>query len=76
MKISPFWRNTLIVLVLANVLWWAWAHDHLRLLGMGPTPVAEPQRLGQQVNPEALTLRPSGKSDSNDKPQGAPGKTD
>ena len=59
MKISPFWRNTLIVLVLANALWWAWAQGHLRLLGLGPTPVEEPHRLGQQVNPEALTLKPA-----------------
>jgi hypothetical protein len=58
MKPNHFWRNTAIVLVLANLLFWAWTQGHLRLLGLGPTPVEEPQRLQQQVNPDGLTLRP------------------
>lgn len=59
MKPTPFWRNVAIVLVLANLLLWAWTQGHLRLLGLGPVPVEEPQRLQQQIHPEGLTLRPA-----------------
>jgi hypothetical protein len=59
MKNTPFWRNSLIVLVLANLALWAWTQGHLRVLGLGPAPVEEPHRLQQQVNPEALTPKPN-----------------
>ena len=58
MKPTPFWRNLAFVLVLANLLLWAWTQGHLRLMGLGPVPVEEPQRVQQQINPEGLTLRP------------------
>ena len=61
MKIPTVWRNALIVLVLINVLLWAWSQGHLRLIGLGPVPLEEPHRLQQQVNPEALTIRPAAK---------------
>ena len=57
MKIPTPWRNTLIVLVLLNLLLWAWTQGHLRLIGLGPDPLQEPQRLQEQVNPDGLTLR-------------------
>lgn len=51
------WRNWLLALIVANVLFWAWAQGALRWLGVGPTPVQEPQRLQQQVQPQGLQLR-------------------
>ena len=57
MKIPTPWRNALIVLVLLNVLLWAWTQGYLRLIGLGPETLQEPQRLQEQVNPDGLTLR-------------------
>lgn len=45
-----------LVLLLANGLFFAWNHELLRGLGMGPTLQGEPQRLTQQINPEAVKL--------------------
>ena len=59
MKPTHFWRNAAIVLVLANLLLWAWTQGHLRMLGLGPKPVEEPQRMQQQIQPEGLTVRPA-----------------
>lgn len=57
MNPTPFWRNLALALVLVNLLLWAWTQGHLRLLGLGPKPVEEPQRMQQQIQPQGLTLR-------------------
>jgi len=57
MKPSVFWRNAFLILVLINLLFWAWTQGYLRLLGLGPRIVEEPQRLQQQVQPEALQIK-------------------
>lgn len=57
MKPAAFWRYLLLALLLANLLFWAWSQGYLRLLGLGPTQVEEPERLQQQVAADALTLR-------------------
>lgn len=57
MKPTPFWRHVAFVLVLANLLMWAWTQGHLHWVGLGPVPVEEPQRMQQQINPEGLTVR-------------------
>jgi len=49
-------RSAVLLLFVANVAWFAWAHDWLRPWGFGPSSQAEPQRLKQQVQPEALRL--------------------
>ena len=53
-------RLWLIVLLLAaaNALFWAWAHGYLQALGWAPERVREPERLEQQINPDALRVLP------------------
>jgi hypothetical protein len=43
-------------LVIANVLFWAWSNDALRMFGWGPNDPREPQRVEEQLRPEALRL--------------------
>jgi hypothetical protein len=50
-------RNWLWALVLANLLFWLWTEGHLRWLGVGPKPVQEPERVQEQIRPEALKLK-------------------
>jgi hypothetical protein len=50
-----------IALLLLNLWFWAWSGGHLRRLGFGPTDPREPQRLENQVRPEALQLLPNPK---------------
>jgi hypothetical protein len=49
-------RWALILLVLANVGYFAWSHGHLDSLGLAPVEQREPQRLTKQVAPEVLRL--------------------
>jgi hypothetical protein len=49
-------RLLVLTLILANGLYFAWAHGLMRAYGFGPTPQSEPQRLAGQINPEALRL--------------------
>jgi len=46
------------LLVLANALFWAWSQGHLQAFGWAPERLREPERLEQQVNPEALRVVP------------------
>jgi hypothetical protein len=59
MKHPFFWRNTAVVLVVINLLFWAWTQGYLRLLGVGPQRVQEPERLSAQLQAEAMTLKPA-----------------
>jgi anti-sigma-K factor RskA len=59
MNSNNFWRNALIALAVVNVLFWAWTQGYLRWLGVGPTPVREPHRVENQVDPELLTIKPA-----------------
>ncbi|HEY0201251.1 MAG TPA: SPOR domain-containing protein [Burkholderiaceae bacterium] len=44
-----------ILLLLANAVYWAWGHGYLVDMGFAPpADQAEPQRLAQQIRPEAL----------------------
>ncbi len=49
-------RLLVLVLLLANGAYFAWSHDYLRAYGLGPAVPNEPQRLAQQVKPEAIVL--------------------
>ncbi len=49
-------RIAVLVLLLANAAWFAWAQDLLRPWGLGPSSQAEPQRVDQQIQPEAIRL--------------------
>jgi hypothetical protein len=50
------WRTLALVLLLLNALYWAWGEGWLLPYGFGPTPQREPQRLAQQIRPEAITV--------------------
>lgn len=47
------------VLLLANGLFFAWSGGYLRAYGFAPAVQSEPQRLQQQIHPEALVLLPT-----------------
>jgi hypothetical protein len=49
-------RFLVLVLVLANSVYFAWSQGLLQGFGLAPAPQTEPQRLGQQIKPEALRL--------------------
>ncbi|WP_156030318.1 sporulation protein [Thiomonas sp. FB-Cd] len=49
-------RTIVLLLILANLGFFAWSHGYLRAAGLGPTTVGEPQRLRQQIHPERLTI--------------------
>lgn len=47
-----------LLLAAANALFWAWAQGHLQVFGWAPERVREPERLEQQINPDALRVLP------------------
>lgn len=49
-------RFFVLLLLLANGVYFAWSQGLLRAYGFAPAAQAEPQRLTQQVRPEALRL--------------------
>ncbi|OZB64296.1 MAG: hypothetical protein B7X31_04305 [Thiomonas sp. 13-66-29] len=49
-------RSFVLLLILANLAFYAWSHGYLRAAGLGPHDVAEPQRLTQQIHPERLVI--------------------
>ncbi len=49
-------RVLVVVLVLANALYFAWSHGHLASYGFAPVAQAEPQRLAQQIKPEQMRV--------------------
>lgn len=57
MNPSSFWRNAVVVLVLANVLFALWTGGYLGFLRLDPNPLREPERLDNQVAPEAVQIK-------------------
>lgn len=49
-------RQFVGLLLLLNALYWSWAQGWLLPYGFGPLSQREPQRLAQQIRPEAITL--------------------
>jgi hypothetical protein len=49
-------RLLALALLLANGLYFAWGNGLLLAYGFGPTQQSEPQRLAQQISPEAVRL--------------------
>jgi hypothetical protein len=49
-------RLLVLALVLANGVYFAWAQGLLRPYGFAPVQQNEPQRLSQQLHPEAVTI--------------------
>lgn len=52
-------RWTLALVVLANLLFFAWSQHWLAPLGLAPVAEGEPYRLQEQLHPEAIVLRPA-----------------
>ncbi|MBL0421228.1 hypothetical protein JI739_12790 [Ramlibacter sp. AW1] len=55
-------RTFVLLLLLLNAAWFAWAQGLLRPWGLGPAEVSEPYRLEQQVRPELLRVQPRAES--------------
>jgi hypothetical protein len=51
-------RLLVLLLLLANGAYFAWAQGHLQALGMGPAQQREPQRLEQQIRPDTIRVLP------------------
>lgn len=49
-------RFLVLALVLANSVYFAWSHGLLQTFGFAPAQQAEPQRIAQQVKPDALRV--------------------
>ena len=49
-------RLVVLALVLANLGFYAWSHGWLAVYGLAPADETEPQRLTQQIRPEAMLL--------------------
>jgi hypothetical protein len=49
-------RPLVLILLLANCLYFAWGNGLLLSYGFGPTQQREPQRLSQQIEPDAVRL--------------------
>ena len=47
-------RSFVLVLILANGLYLAWSQGWLRAHGFAPAQQSEPQRMAQQIRPEAV----------------------
>jgi len=63
-------RWIILALVVANGLFWLWGHDVLRALGVGPDVVSGPQRMNDQIKPEAMRVTPlANPTNSKDKPE-------
>jgi hypothetical protein len=51
-------RALVLLLALANAAYFAWRQDYLAPWGFGPAQQSEPERLEQQIKPDALKLKP------------------
>jgi hypothetical protein len=49
-------RLLVLLLLLANAAFYAWSHGAMRDLGLAPTQQSEPQRLQQQLRPQAIRI--------------------
>jgi hypothetical protein len=52
-------RLVVLILALANAAYFAWSQGLLASWGIAPTQQSEPQRLEQQIKPQALRVLPS-----------------
>lgn len=49
-------RLFVLLLLLANSVYWIWSEGGLRGFGYGPAQQREPQRMAQQIHPDALQI--------------------
>lgn len=57
-------RTLVVLLVLANLLFWAWSEGALEGIGLAPTHERQPQRLALQVQPDAVRVLSPGAADA------------
>ena len=50
-------RHAVLLLVLANVLYWGWSHGLLRALGLGPAVQTDPSRMTNQIAADAVSVQ-------------------
>ncbi len=55
-------RLLILLLLLANLLFFAWSQGLLALFGFAPATQREPQRLGNQIRPELVQVLPASAS--------------
>ena len=60
MNIPLFWRRAAFALVVANLLFALWSGGYFGFVGLDPNPQREPQRLDEQVSPEAVQVKRPG----------------
>ena len=65
-------RLTALLLVLANLGYFAWSQGHLRALGWGPDEQREPERLERQMSPEKLKVERVAEAPRTAEPPAAP----
>lgn len=53
-------RLIVLLLLLANGVYYAWSQNYLRAYGFAPANPSEPHRLEQQIKPEAIQLLTAG----------------
>jgi len=51
-----FFTAVALLLVLANLLFWAWSSGSLKIFGWAPIDPREPQRVEEQLRPEVIQL--------------------
>lgn len=49
-------RLVVLILLLANAVYFAWSQNLLASWGIAPTPQSEPHRMSQQIKPESLRI--------------------
>lgn len=49
-------RTLVLLLLLANLIWFSWAQGWLRPWGLAPSATSEPQRMSRQVLPDAVQV--------------------
>jgi hypothetical protein len=60
MNIPLFWRRAAFALILLNMLYALWTGGYLGFAGLDPNPLREPQRLDDQISPEAVHIKTAG----------------
>jgi len=55
-------RLVVLLLVLANAGYFAWSQGLLGAWGLAPAPTGEPQRLQQQIRPDAVRILREGQA--------------
>ena len=65
-------RSVLLLLLLANGAYYAWAQGLLLPLGLAPVQQREPERLARQIRPEAVRLVPADEAVKSEAPKTEP----